>query len=78
MILLRESYRKSRKQTECVWCGEHIIAGEHYRSQSIIYEGDFIYTKYHPECYHAMVTDDIGFEDGFDEGMFKRGTTEPK
>ena len=42
-----------------------------------MFDGEFQFNKYHPECYAAMLTEKEA-EDGFDPFMFKRGTTEQK
>lgn len=66
----------AKKPSPCIWCGEKIKVGDQYNSQAVVFDGDFSYNKYHPECYAAMLTDQEA-EDGFDPFMFKRGTTEP-
>lgn len=61
----------------CVWCGEKIESKESAMYRVYIYEGEFQYDYLHPECQDALnMADDL--EDGFDEGQFKRGSTENK
>lgn len=67
-----------RKSHKCVWCGESIARGEKAHYRVYIFDG-FTADYYHPECYKAMCTyPGIGWDDGFEEFMFKRGSHEEK
>jgi len=51
--LLDEKFPKARKEHQCIWCGEGILAGEKYCHEKSIYEGDFQDHKWHLECHKA-------------------------
>ena len=48
--LLSESWPIARKQHRCIWCGQHIEAGEKYRRERSVYDGDMQNHKWHQEC----------------------------
>jgi hypothetical protein len=78
MTELQDKRVTTRKAHKCVWCGEKIKTGAiaHYRTY--IFEDCFNADYLHPECYKAMITTPDDLEDGFEFGMFKRGTWEEK
>ena len=69
---------KTRKPHRCVWCGEWVGVGDEAQYRSYVFEGHLNSDYLHPECYEAMKKDPDDLEDGFDFGMFKRGTWEEK
>jgi hypothetical protein len=48
--LLSEAWRTARKQHRCVWCGEPVLAGEKYRDERSVYDGEMQHHRWHPEC----------------------------
>jgi hypothetical protein len=78
--LLSERTRTAKKIHRCIWCGEHIAAGERYVSQAGKYEGDFQFSRFHPECHKAMQDHFLNNrdEDEFTPYDFRRGMGEPK
>ena len=78
MTELTEKAVRVRKEHKCAWCGEWIGIGDEAIYRTYIFEGDFSADYMHPECYEAVKTYPDGLEDGFDFGMFKRGTWEEK
>lgn len=56
--LLSESFPVARKQHRCIWCGESILPGEKYRDERSIFDGEFQYHKWHPECCDAAAKDE--------------------
>jgi hypothetical protein len=64
-----------RKEHRCAWCGEQMDKGEkaHYRSG--LYEGDFFSEHWHPECWTAMLSSDLGYDDEFYPMDQQRGKT---
>lgn len=76
--LLSERGHVARKSHSCVWCPEKIGVGEKYVATSLKYDGDFDYSKWHPECIEAQKQDfKQTREDEFPPHAFKRGTNEP-
>lgn len=53
--LLSEVKRKARKEHKCIWCGQKIEVGETYIAEASIYDNDFQYSKWHPECREACM-----------------------
>lgn len=49
-----EQTRISRKERDCVWCGETILKGDKYIFQSGIMEGEWQNNHYHPECFECL------------------------
>ncbi len=64
-----------RKEHRCEWCAEMITEKAVYRAY--VMDGDFVTGYQHIECFDAMVQTDID-DDGFSEGFFQRGSSEPK
>ena len=58
---LSESRHVARKKHVCMWCGQHINAGEQYIRLSGVYDGDFQVNKFHPECDEAC-TQEAAYE----------------
>ena len=75
---------KSRKPHRCHWCGERIEVGESYIRIAGVWSGDFGVSSWHPECdevFKALTwqeTSEWDLQDGFDPGMYKRGSKESK
>ena len=69
--------RVAKKQHDCIWCPEKIKAGQKYRDERLIYEGQFQHNCWHPECHEAFlnVFRDTG-EDLIYPHESKRGSTE--
>lgn len=66
------------KQKCCNWCDERILVGTRKTCTASVYEGDFHYSHYHPECYKAMLEwcEDNKIEDELPErGSMHRGST---
>lgn len=71
--------KKSRKASECIWCGEAIEVGQPTFIQTGTMDGDFQSNRYHPECSDAcgeFFANDYG--DDFEPGANMRGSTKPK
>lgn len=75
--LLRETKPVARHDHGCIWCNEQIKAGEKHVQQVGKCDGDFQDSRYHPECYRAMVID-CKYEDYFQPHAFKRGTNQER
>ncbi len=45
----------ARKPHLCDWCPEKIEVGTKYTTVSGIWEGDFFHTRWHGECYSAVI-----------------------
>lgn len=76
---LNATWRKARKEHECVWCGETIVKGERYLDETGLMDGDFINQKWHKECSDASNRHWKEYhEDDFDPYSFKRGSIEEK
>jgi hypothetical protein len=41
----------SRKQRQCIYCGEEINKGDVYARQTGVFDGRWQDNKYHPECF---------------------------
>ena len=56
--------QRTKKPHRCDWCGELIEAGfpAHYRAYR--YNGEFLQSYQHLECYTAMMQSTEDFEDG--------------
>lgn len=72
----------SRKDRQCVWCPEKIVAGERHVLEVGKFDGDFQSNRYHAEC---RVASERYFKDGYDnwsgefeECAHKRGSTEER
>jgi len=48
--VLTQKQPKAKNVHTCIWCGEKIVIGEKYHSESGVYDGDFQQTKWHLEC----------------------------
>ena len=48
--LLGDAVRKAKKEHQCIWCGEPIKAGDFFRDERSLYEGQFQHHRWHPEC----------------------------
>ena len=80
---LRSKYIVGRKSHPCVWCGEKIKVGEESKYRVYISRRSLRAEYAHLECEGAqdeyMKESDIyTIEEGYEEGFFKRGTTEPR
>lgn len=75
---------KARKDHGCSWCPEPIKKGEKYLRFSMLYEGEFVVEKKHPECNEACNKhmNELNKQGGdierfdFEDHSFKRGTGE--
>lgn len=52
--LLDRKERKAAKVHRCIWCWQHIEAGERYMDERSVYDGELQVHKWHPECLEAM------------------------
>lgn len=72
-----ETVKKARKDHRCVWCPEVIVKGSPCVRQVGIFEGDFQFSRYHPECWEAAGRYfNEGEAECFEPHSFKRGTTQ--
>ena len=46
--------QKARKGCKCIYCGQQILAGDLYKKQSGVFEGDWFTNRYHPECWDDL------------------------
>lgn len=70
-----------RKTHRCYWCGQHIEKGQPMTTISSIWEGDFSYTKLHPECHVALSLwqKEVPYDEEWpEEGTMQRGSTEER
>lgn len=51
--LLADSWPIARKPHRCIWCGQQIEAGEKYRRERSVYNGEMQNHAWHPECDEA-------------------------
>lgn len=68
--------KASRKAHRCYWCLQMIEVGQPKVTTSGKFEGDFLFTRFHPECYKALERwQRENPEDDYwpDEGTMKRG-----
>ena len=74
---LSEETHRARKQHTCSWCGQKIEPGESYVRQRLIFEGEPVTNKFHPECDEASSI--VAREEGgcftFDPGENERPST---
>ena len=76
--LLQKRTVKSRRDRRCIWCPEWIKQGDQAIVESCVFNGDFQYHHWHPECWQASLDyfDSPGADDCYYAHEFKRGTTE--
>ncbi len=68
-----------RKAVRCEWCGERIKCGEKAIHRVYKFDGDFVSSRQHPECYHAMKKlSPADLSDGFLWGAMIRGSIAEK
>lgn len=48
--LLADSWPVARKPHRCIWCGQQIEAGEKYRCERSVYDGEMQDHAWHAEC----------------------------
>ena len=75
---LKRKEVRCRKRHQCAWCGEMIFENEMAIYRSYIFNGDFVNSWEHPECYTAMQSlpnSEIA-EDGWLPGDYLRGSIE--
>jgi hypothetical protein len=68
-----------RKPCRCYWCAGRINVGEPKTTTSTVYDGDFQFTLFHPECYDALEkwhSENPNEWEWPDHGEMKRGSTE--
>lgn len=65
MRLISDEVRTARKPHRCIWCGQPISAGEQYRYQRLIFDGEPNSNHWHPECFDAVDWSSGDYEDGF-------------
>jgi hypothetical protein len=73
--------KATRKPCLCYWCPEHIEVGQPKTKTATVWEGDFQWNNFHPECFDALKRwqDQNPGEDAWPyQGEMKRGTTEPR
>lgn len=70
---------KTRKNHQCVWCGEEIVKGEKANYRKYVYDGVIRSDHMHLECFKAMglsySNDEIDSDEGFEECVADRGKT---
>ena len=78
--LLSETHPHAKKDYQCIWCGEKIEKGLHHIHKRSIYDGDFQDQRFHIECDKAAdkVSEIKHGDFDFNEGDFKRGSTEER
>ena len=64
--LLSMVTRRAAKKHKCIWCGEAIEAGENYRDERSVYDGDMQSFHWHLECRGGA---EAGWQGG-DDGEF--------
>ena len=52
-VLLKMSKHVANKNHTCIWCGESILSGERYQREVSVFEGQWQFHKWHPECEEA-------------------------
>ena len=73
-----------RKPHRCHWCDELIAKGQPAVRVAGVWDGDFGHSHYHPECNASYLTMDwkereaSGVDEGFEPGLFQRGTKEKR
>ena len=45
--------RTARKPHACIWCGQEIGAGEKYKDERSIYDGNIQHNHWHHECWES-------------------------
>lgn len=58
-----------RKRRRCEWCGEWSEVGDRAVRRVYKWDGDFVTSKMHPECYAAMLRD--APDDGWNMDMVR-------
>lgn len=66
---------KCYKPHNCEWCNGKIQIGEKAVARNYVYDDNVISSHQHPECYDAMNESLECIDEGFEQGMFKRGQT---
>lgn len=46
--------KKTQRARRCDWCGEQIEKGGPSTGVAGVFEGDFFFGRYHPECHEAI------------------------
>lgn len=72
--------RQARKSRRCIWCGESIPAASQYVHEAGVYDGDFQWNHFHPECHEAkdrFFLENDG-DDSFSPWEFVRGSDQPR
>ena len=74
-VELQNKEVKTRKDHDCIWCGESVPKGSIAQYRSGIWEGQMTSDYFHPECYSAMCRTDIDYIDcdGFEPYNHGRG-----
>lgn len=49
-----QEIKSSRKACRCFWCGQVIAVGCPKITIANVWEGDFFFSKFHPECREAV------------------------
>ena len=75
---IADEWRKARKPHRCIWCGEDIVVGEHYRHWRGKFEGEVMSNDWHSDCDSAVIKSDIDLTEGFEAHMFKRGSVDER
>lgn len=47
--------RKAKKTHACIWCGHDILAGESYKDERSVYDGNIQRHRWHHECHEDSV-----------------------
>jgi len=74
----------AQKDYRCEWCPEPILQGQRHVYMSMLYEGTFLVTREHQECWDAVQkywnqVNKLGGDENrfnFEPHSFKRGTAE--
>ena len=70
-----------RKESKCYWCMEVIQLHAPKTTTATVWEGDFSFSSFHPECFSAL--EEWQTQNPLEDlwpmhGDMKRGSTEPK
>jgi hypothetical protein len=71
---LQSKQVNTRKHHRCEWCDELIRVGSKAQYRAYIFDGEFISSWQHPECFESMgISDPLVLADGWMAGDNERG-----